>query len=434
MMHHKDISASPTGADPIERVRRGKAAVWLRNEQRPHTLTMADVAAAVARFKRFEPVLRQLFADSGWDGRVRSPLIDFVPSQPAPLHRLFVKADHALPLTGSIKARGGVHELLCLIERIALDEGLLTDETACERLQTPAARACFARHEVVVASTGNLGFSIGLIGRTFGLQAEVHMSRDATSWKKERLRALGAKVVEHDCDFTATVRRARAASALRANTHFVDDEASRELLLGYATAAHELAEQLTDRGIHIGAERPLFVYLPCGVGGASGGVTFALKHLFGTACVCVFVEPVGAASMFAALSTGATAPVHVESLGLRNATFADGLAVPSASPLVLDVVGNMIDASVALEDEAIAAWVRRAWHDGGLRLEPAAAAGFSALEPFLAEADVAPAHSTLSRWRNAVHIVWTTGGSLLPDAEFLALLARNPDNAPRSGR
>jgi len=420
-------SVSPAHSRPglLDGLRRGQPTTWLRPENVPAVITMADVAAAQARFRRFEPVLRRLFPESGWDGRIRSPLVDFAPTQPAALHRLLVKSDHALPMTGSIKARGGVHELLCQIERIGVAEGLLPDGVSYEALTTPTARDCLSRHLVVVASTGNLGFSIGLVARAFGLSAEVHMSHDAKAWKKERLRKLGATVVEHDCDFNETVERARRASVGRARTHFVDDETSRELFLGYAAAAHELSEQLLDRGIRVSAERPLFVYLPCGVGGAPGGVTFALKQLFGNACVCVFAEPVGAASMLAALCTGASAPVHVTKLGLGTHTIADGLAVHSASPLVLSTVGHMIDAAVAVTDESMVAWIRRAWHDAGLRLEPAAAAGFAALEPFIEAARGASANSTLSRWQNAVHVVWTTGGSLLPDQEFLTLLERS---------
>ena len=418
------VSMALPPQDSLNALRRGEAAVWLRDYARPSAITMADVADAQARFRRFEPALRRLSPEAGWDGRIRSPLIDFEPQQPAPLHRLLVKSDHALPLTGSIKARGGVHELLCQVERIALREGILTSEMPYDELISTAARDCFSRHQIVVASTGNLGFSIGLVSRLFGLQVEVHMSREAKSWKKDRLRNLGAEVVEHECDFNETVARARRACVGRARSHFVDDETSRELFLGYATAAHELAEQLADRGIRIGFERPLFVYLPCGVGGAPGGVTFALKHTFGKACVSVFAEPVGAASMFAAMSSGGTTPVHISTLGLRSDTFADGLAVPSASPLVLGVVGNMIDAVVAVPDDAISTWIRRAWQDGGLRLEPAAAAGLAALGPFLDAANAAPPESTLSHWQNAVHVVWATGGSLLPDHEFLSLLER----------
>lgn len=404
----------------IAALRRGDSAVWRRPTPARDLITLADVDEARARFQRFEPILRQLFPQAGWDGRVRSQLLDY--PQTGDMPALLVKADHDLPVTGSIKARGGVHELLCQVERIALAEGI-AQEGDLTVLLGAEARSRFARHTLIVASTGNLGFSIGLLARAFGLGAEIHMSRDAKAWKKERLRALGARVVEHECDFSEAVERARVAASMKGpEAYFVDDESSRELMLGYAVAAYELAEQLAARDIVINAERPLFVYLPCGVGGAPGGVTFGLKQLFGRNAVCVFVEPTASASMFAALSQDPAHPVHVAELGLDNRTIADGLAVPRASPLALAVVGRMIDAVVAVNDEALLDKVRSAWRTAGLRLEPAAAAGFAAVTPWLRHLQQAAPAGPPSAWRNAVHVVWTTGGSLLPDHEFDALL------------
>ncbi|HEY0266056.1 MAG TPA: D-serine ammonia-lyase, partial [Rhizomicrobium sp.] len=253
----------------IAALQRGGPAVWRRPAPARDLITLADVDEARARFQRFEPILRQLFPQADWDGRVRSQLLDYPQAGDSPA--LLVKADHDLPVTGSIKARGGVHELLCQVERIARTEGIALDGDPAVLIGAEA-RSRFARHTLIVASTGNLGFSIGLLARAFGLGAEIHMSRDAKTWKKERLRVLGARVVEHDCDFSEAVERARRAAATKGpEAYFVDDESSRELMLGYAVAAYELAEQLAARGIAIGAGRPLFVYLPCGVGGAPGG-------------------------------------------------------------------------------------------------------------------------------------------------------------------
>jgi len=79
-------------------------------------------------------------------------------------------------------------------------------------------------------------------------------------------------------------------------------------------------------------------------------------------------------------------------------------------------VGGNIDAVVAVTDRLLMTWVRRVWEEAGLRLEPSAAAGFAALEPFMREAGLC-APSSLS----PVHVVWATGGSLLPRHEFAAL-------------
>lgn len=412
------MTAISDESDCVIALREQRAAVWLRPriagaEALSSLFTAVEVAAARARFTRFEPVLAGLFAQGGWDGRIRSELFDF----PAPdgAGTWLVKGDHALPITGSIKARGGVHELLCIIERIAKAHGLAIDD-----LTSSAARAVFSRHRVVVASTGNLGYSIGMVGRALGLGTEIHMSSDAKAWKRHRLRELGATLVEHECDYSETMVRARTAAAARTDTIFVDDENSRDLLAGYAVAADELAQQLDARGIVISAERPLIVYLPCGVGGAPGGITYGLKRRFGTRVVVVWVEPLASPCVMVALASGGSCAPSVYDYGCDNDTIADGLAVPRASELVLAIVGDAIDAAVAVPDTAMLEWLRIAWHTNRLKLEPSAAAGFAAYAPFI---DAGRASSEWPDLNNAVHLFWATGGSKVPEPEFGALLS-----------
>jgi D-serine dehydratase len=399
-------------------LREHRTAVWLREaiagaDALSDAVSPAEVDAAAARMQRFAPTLASLFAHENWDGQIRSELLDFPTGDPA--RTWLVKGDHALPMTGSIKARGGVHELLCIIENLLEHAGLGIAQST-----SPQARDLFSRHTVAVASTGNLGYSIGVVARAFGLGAEIHMSSDAKPWKKDRLRQLGATLVEHACDYSETITRARNAAAGRPDTVFIDDEGSRDLLTGYAVAAGEVAAQLADRGLVINAQRKLVAYLPCGVGGAPGGIAYGLKRLFDANVVIVFVEPLASPCMMVALATSSAEPKSVYDYGCDNDTIADGLAVPRASRLVLSAVGGAIDAAVAVPDAAMVEWVRTAWSAADLRLEPSAAASLAAHESFMTSVATAPGWPDL---REAVHLFWATGGSKLPNADFLALLS-----------
>ncbi|HLT90060.1 MAG TPA: D-serine ammonia-lyase [Woeseiaceae bacterium] len=413
--------------DLLARLRDGRTAVWMRGPRtRPGRFdaaaASANVAEAEALWTRFAPALAALFDTPDGSGRIFSPLLEY-PAAPGLPGRIYVKADHALPISACVKARGGVFGLLRIIESIAERAGLLDRPGSYAALTEEPARSELAKHTVVVASTGNLGFSIGIVAVAFGLQAEIHMSDCAKQWKKDRLRELGARVVEHSGDYTETVAAARRSVAERARAHFIDDENSRDLFLGYACAGRELHDQLLAANIEVSPERPLVVYLPCGVGGAPGGITYGLRAIYGDALVSVFVEPTDSACMLIALAGGYGQPVSVYDVGLGNRTEADGLAVSRASPLVLAEVRDEIDAVVAVSEESLLQWVRRAWAEAHMKLEPSAAAALAAILP-LGEA-VAEGKHAGAPWRyldDAVHVAWTTGGDMMPDAVFEGLL------------
>ena len=434
----------PALRDLVEDLRHARPALWAgRSEgaRSTHSIDAAQVQQAVQRFERFAPLLAQLFPElqvSG--GRIESALLHVPQMQqalqlPEQLGRLWLKADHSLPVAGSIKARGGVHEVLEYAEQIALQHGLLADGDYLQ-LASDAARAVFVRYQVAVGSTGNLGLSIGVMASGLGFKATVHMSADAKEWKKQRLRARGVQVVEHAGDYAQAVAAGRALADQDTHCHFVDDEHSLSLLLGYAAAAPYLVAQLAQNGIAVDEAHPLFVYIPCGVGGAPGGVALGLQQAFGPHVHCFFAEPVQSPCFMVEMLAGAAALPGLEAhpsvyeLGLNNQTEADGLAVPRASELAADVVRGFLGGVFTVEDETLFRHLCLLKDREGLQIEPSAAAGFSgprALLESVAGQDYLQRQKLLPHMANATHIVWTTGGLFVPDEEYARFLARGRD-------
>jgi D-serine dehydratase len=212
--------------------------------------------------------------------------------------------------------------------------------------------------------------------------------------------------------------------------YFVDDEQSLALFYGYGVAAGRLREQLNSQGIVVDATHPLFVYLPCGVGGAPSGITFGLKHLFGGNVHCFFVEPTRSACFLAQMENPSVPPVSIYEAGMDNCTEADGLAVQRASLLASAAMRTKLAGIVTTDDATLFDDLRHAFFDEGLKIEPSAAAGFSGPRMLLATGE--GARYIHDRGLDAVmddatHIVWTTGGRFVPDEEHERFLAMRPE-------
>ncbi|ARP81798.1 D-serine ammonia-lyase [Bordetella genomosp. 8] len=408
------------------------------------TWTLDDVRHASDRFQRFAPLLALLFPElAPAEGAIESPLLRAEGMQaalrwPRAMGKLWIKADHDLPVAGSIKARGGLHEVLEYAETLARREGLLQAGQDYRVLAEPAARACFAGHRVAVGSTGNLGLAIGVIASALGFQAAVHMSADAKKWKKARLRARGVTVVEHAGDYQKAVAAGRAEMRDDPRGYFVDDERSPSLFLGYAAAALHLREQLRVAGITVDDAHPLFVYLPCGVGGAPAGIAFGLKEIFGPHVHCFFAEPTQSPCFLVRMMAGsgqlpdAPAAPSIYDVGLNNLTEADGLAVPRASELAAAVMATRLDGVYTVADDRLFADLARLYDSEGLRIEPSAAAGFSGPDQLFTSAAgqaYLHTHGLAPAMGDATHLVWTTGGRFVPPEEFDRFLSRGRSSA-----
>ena len=398
-------------------------------------LSAADVADASARLARFASFLERAFPETaGSGGIIESDIVPLTHLQPLLAERysqpltgaLWLKRDSHLPISGSIKARGGIYEVLKHAEDLALAGGLLTLDDDYALLHSDKARAFFGQYKIAVGSTGNLGMSIGIMGAALGFDVTVHMSADARQWKKDKLRSHGVTVVEYESDYSVAVAQGRQQAESDPACHFVDDENSVNLFLGYAVAGERLKQQLVAAQISVDTQHPLFVYLPCGVGGAPGGVAFGLKLAFGDAVHCIFAEPTHSPCMMLGVYTGLHDEVSVQDFGIDNVTAADGLAVGRASGFVGKAMQRLLDGFYTVSDEEMYSLLALMERSEGLRLEPSALAGVPGIARVQGEQQgyLARAGLDSQAMQNATHLVWATGGNMVPADEMEAYLAK----------
>jgi D-serine dehydratase len=392
----------------------------------PHVgLTQADVDDAHARLARFAPYLAKAFPETAaTNGIIESELVA-IPGMHKRLETAFditlpgtllLKKDSHLPISGSIKARGGIYEVLTHAEKLALAAGLLTPEEDYSILLEPRFKDFFSQYSIAVGSTGNLGMSIGIMSARIGFKVTVHMSADAREWKKAKLRSHGVTVVEYEQDYGVAVEQGRKAAESDPNCFFIDDENSRTLFLGYAVAGARLKAQFAEQGRVVDRDHPLFVYLPCGVGGGPGGVAFGLKLAFGDHVHCFFAEPTHSPCMLLGVYTGLHDQIAVQDLGIDNLTAADGLAVGRASGFVGRAMERLLDGFYTLSDQSMYDMLGWLAQEEQILLEPSALAGMAG-PVRLATAG----HYALD---NATHLVWATGGGMVPDEEMAKYLAK----------
>lgn len=418
----------------LRTVAKGDEIFWNNSNYQPNVrtdaapvITYEDILDAEARLQRFAPYLAEVFPETqAAGGMIESPIIE--------MNRLkkeletreqmefegdwFLKCDNELPISGSIKARGGIYEVLKHAEELAIQHELLHFEEDYAKLANESFVEFFSRYSIAVGSTGNLGLSIGIMSAKLGFNVTVHMSSDAKEWKKNLLRSKGVTVIEYRSDYSKAVEEGRKQADEDERCYFIDDENSTALFLGYAVAALRLKQQMQEKGIKVDEEHPLFVYLPCGVGGGPGGVAYGLKALFHEHVHCFFAEPTQSPCMLIGLMTRLHDQISVFDLGLTNQTAADGLAVGRASTFAGKLMEPLLSGVYTVEDKELFHLLKMMVDTEHLYLEPSALAGAAGpyrLQKTREGQDYLNQHRLLNSLKKPNHVMWATGGSMVPD-------------------
>lgn len=421
----------------IREISEKKETVWINPRYLPFDTTDGlcqlvvsdeDIEDAEKRLARFSSFIRRCYPETEeTGGLIESPLREISHMQEALEKqydcripgRLLLKMDSHLAIAGSVKARGGIYEVLKHAEDLAIEAGRLSVDEDYAKLADEDMKEFFGQYTVQVGSTGNLGLSIGIMSAALGFKVKVHMSADAKQWKKELLRSKGVEVIEYADDYSRAVAEGRKLSDADPNSYFVDDEKSVNLFLGYAVAAKRLKGQLDNMGITVDEAHPLIVYIPTGVGGAPGGVSYGLKRIFKDNVHCFFVEPVMCPSVLLGMVTQKYEMANVHDFGISGVTEADGLACASPSGFVSRIMENLLSGDFTVEDGKLYDFLRLLNSTEQVKIEPSSCAAFIGPVHLLGHEESGKycrTHGLIEeKLAASVQIAWATGGRLVPE-------------------
>ncbi len=287
------------------------------------SITPADIEAAAARIRP------HVHETPLW--RLPGSALGLPPDAPA--FEVWLKLEH-LQRSGCFKARGMFNRLLSN--------------------PIPAGG-------VIVASGGNAGIATALAARALGVRAEVFVPSVSSPAKRERLAALGAKVVIAGDAYAEALEaceaRQRETGALM--THAYDQP---EVVAGAGTLAREIEMQL--------GGLPDSVLVSVGGGGLIAGIA----AWFAGRTRVIGLEPALAPTLCRAREAGV--PVDVAVSGIA----ADSLGARRIGRIAWEVTQQHVAQAELLTDDAIRAAQRFMWAELKLAVEPAAALPLAALQ------------------------------------------------------
>ena len=228
------------------------------------------------------------------------------------------------------------------------------------------------RRSFVCASAGNHAQGVAFACRHFGVQGTIFMPVTTPQQKIDKTRAFGAENVRIVLtgDYFDQTLAAAQAFCTEQGAHFLSPFDDADVILGQSSVAVEMLEQL--------GRAPDLVILPVGGGGLASGVTAYLREA-SPETDYRFVEPLGGASLMAALRAGGPTKLP------RVNSFVDGAAVARLGDRTFAHLDWVAQENVLLAPEdRICVTMLEMLNVEGIVLEPAGALSVDVL-PELAE-------------------------------------------------
>lgn len=214
--------------------------------------------------------------------------------------------------------------------------------------------------EVISATRGNHGQSIGWAARAHGVRCTIVVPHGNSVEKNAAMRALGVQLVEHGSDFQESREHAMRLAAER-GAHMVPSFHT-DLLRGVSTYWWEFFQAVPQLDV---------VYVPIGQGsGACSAV--AAKQALGHRARIVGVVSAHATTYADSIAAGRVVEAPVTTL------LADGMACRVADAEALAILAPALDHIVKVTDDEVAQAMRAIFADTHNVAEGAGAAAFAA--------------------------------------------------------
>ena len=233
-----------------------------------------------------------------------------------------------------------------------------------------------AQGHFVCASAGNHAQGVAYACRHFGVKGTIFMPVTTPQQKIDKTRTFGGAAIEIVLtgDYFDQTLAASQTYCREQGAHFLSPFDDLDVIEGQASVGVELLAQLRD----LAGCAPDMVILPVGGGGLASGVTGYLRAV-SPATDFRFVEPLGGASLTAALQAGAPTTLP------RINSFVDGAAVARLGALTYDrLKWAKPDQVLLAPEDRICVTMLEMLNVEGIVLEPAGAMSVDVL-PVLAD-------------------------------------------------